>query len=184
MLENDRMYLRPIKKQDAPNLYRWGQDALYHETAGFERIATLKQAYETAVRYGERAYSYAIVLKENDQMVGLVELYERGLDSASGLLKTKDLGFLLDKKYWHQGIMFDALKLVIDYAFKKLDQNQIWAGTFPSNERSQHLLHLLGFRYVYTTDYNQLALGTNFQEKYFLLTPQDWYDTMHVNTKS
>lgn len=184
MLENDRILLRPIEKQDAPSLLKWGQDPLYHETAGFERIKDINAAQETALRYSQRSFSYAIILKKDQQMIGLVELYERGLDSRSGLLKTKDLGFLLDKDYWHQGIMFDALNLVIEYAFEDLKQNQIWAGTFPSNKRSQHLLRLLGFRYVYTTDYNQLAINTNFQEKYFLLTPQDWYDTMHVNTKS
>ncbi|CCI81492.1 GNAT family N-acetyltransferase [Lactobacillus hominis] len=184
MLEDKRIYLRPINEHDAESLYQWGKDPLYHETAGFERISDIQQARQTAMRYSQRPYSFAIILKKTQQMIGLVELYERGMDEKSGLLATKDLGFLLDKNYWRQGLMHDALHLVINYAFNDLKQNQIWAGTFPSNERSQHLLHLLGFRYVYTTDYNQLAVGTNFQEKYFLLTPQDWYDTMHINTKS
>lgn len=37
-------------------------------------------------------------------------------------MMTKDLGFLLDKNYWHQGLMTEALKLIINFAFEKLHQ--------------------------------------------------------------
>ncbi len=36
--------------------------------------------------------------------------------------------------------MTEALQLIIDFAFKELEQNQIWAGTFVSNTNSQKLL--------------------------------------------
>lgn len=36
-------------------------------------------------QYRERPYSYGIVLKENSRLIGLVELYERGLDEYNGL---------------------------------------------------------------------------------------------------
>lgn len=184
MLEDELIFLRRIDEGDAPVLLQWGQDELYHDAAGFEKISDLDFAKKAAQRYSQRPYSYAIVLKENNQMVGLVELYERGRDAQAGLLETKDLGFLLSKKYWHQGIMTRALTLLINYTFNELKQNQIWAGVFPSNERSQHLLQKLGFRYVYSTDYSQISDLFDFKEKYFVLTPKDWYDTMHVNTKS
>lgn len=117
-------------------------------------------------------------------MIGLVELYERGLDEQAGLLVTKDLGFMLDKDYWQQGLMSEALTALINYAFGELKQQQIWAGTFPNNDASQKILEKLGFKYVYTADFNQAVATGEFEEKYFLLTPADWYDKMQLNTKS
>lgn len=184
MLETDRIYLRSIKISDAQVLFEWGNNPLYHETAGFEHYSNLISAQKAAQAYHRRPYSYAIILKENQKMIGLVELYDRGMDKRAGLLKTKDLGFMLDHRYWHHGYMTEALSLIFNYAFNELKQNQIWAGTFSNNQNSQRLLRALGFRYVFTTDYSKLFRSINYKEKYFLLTPQDWYDTMHVNTKS
>ncbi len=184
MLETKRIILRKIESKDAPTLLRWGQDSVYHKSAGYQYLEDLAAAQRSVLQYQRRPYSYGIELKENNRLVGLVELYERGLDQYNGLLMTKDLGFLLDKDYWHQGLMTEALTLVINFAFEKLHQNQIWAGTFVSNKNSQKLLKKLGFRYVYTTDYSMVSSLFNYQEKYYLLTPQDWHDIMQINMKS
>ena len=184
MLENKRISLRKIKVEDAQTLLKWGQDELYHQTAGFERFTDLKQAQRAAEQYQKRLYSFAIIENKSQKMIGLVELYERGLDEQAGLLVTKDLGFMLDKHYWHQGLMTEALITIINYAFNELNQQQIWAGTLSNNDASQHILDKLGFKYIYTADFKQASETFGFKEKYFLLTPDDWYDKMQLNTKS
>lgn len=184
MLEGKRIYLRKINIDDAPTLFKWGQDPIYHKMAGYSSYSTLEKASEGASIYSERPYSYAIVLKENNQMIGLIELYERGGDAKAGLLFTKSLGFMLDQGYWHQGYMLEALNIIFDYAFNELKQTQIWAGTFDTNRVSQNLLKKLGFRYIYTVDYNDVFEHFNYKEKFFVLTPQDWHVIMQLNTKS
>lgn len=184
MLTGKRIYLKKVELSDAATLFKWGQDPVYHKMAGYSGYSTLEKAREGAKIYSERSYSYAVVLKENDQMIGLVELYERGGDAEAGLLFTKSLGFMMDRAYWQQGYMIEALNLIFDYAFNKLNQNQIWAGTFSNNQASQNLLKKLGFRYVYTVDYNEVSELFNYKEKFFVLTPQDWHGIMQLNTKS
>ncbi|WP_264341412.1 GNAT family N-acetyltransferase, partial [Streptococcus anginosus] len=68
----------------------------------------------------------------------MVELYERG--ASPSLLNTCEVGFLLDEKYWHQGLMKEALELVCDYAFNKIGMKEIWAGVFQDNDASIQLL--------------------------------------------
>lgn len=164
--------LRKITPADAPTLLRWGQDSYYHQTAGFEQLTTIAAAVKSAQMYADRPDSFAICLDE--QMIGLIELYERGLDQASGLLNTKDLGFLLDKAYQHQGYMTSAIKLIETYAFVDLSQVELWAHTFIDNLPSQKLLEKLGFEEKYIVD-NQLIFGQEFKaEKYYLLSKQQW----------
>lgn len=105
MLESKRIYLRNVSENDAPILLKWGKDQSYHDSAGFGSYENLAEAKKVAKQYTMRKNSYLICLKENDQVVGLIELNERGMDERSGLLKTKELGFLMDKDYRQKGLM-------------------------------------------------------------------------------
>lgn len=70
--------------------------------------------------------------------------------------------------------MTEALNILLDYAFKKLNQSEIWAGTFKNNFRSQNLLTRLGFKYIYSVDMSQLSKLFQYREDYFLLKKADW----------
>lgn len=174
MLTGNRIYLRNFCLNDAPTLLRWGQDPHYHETAGFAQYQNISQAQRAARLYSQKEYSFAVCLKGAGQLIGTIELYERGMDKKSGLLNTKSLGFMLDKNFEHHGYMTEALRLIFAYAFVKLNQEELWANTFQNNEHSQHLLKKLGFNYVYTVDYSQISSLFSYIEKYYLLKRKDW----------
>lgn len=183
MIENERIYLRKFELKDAPVLYKWGQNPRFHELAGFNQFKNIEQAKKATQEYAKRPYSYAICLKKTDQVIGLIELYERGMDVNSGLLRTKEVGFLIDPNFEGKGLMRDALRLVLQYAFIKLDQVEIWAGTFEQNIRSQKLLEKLGFHYVYEYDMSQVSEYFPYKEKYYLLKKAEWLK-IDRNTKS
>lgn len=183
MLESKRIYLRRFEEGDAPLLLRWGQNARYHYMAGFEKIENMDQAVKSVHQYMTRPESYVICLRNSDETIGLIELYERGMDEQSGLLKTKEIGFLLDQTFEGHGYMNEAVHLILTYAFKHKRQTEIWAGTFANNEKSQKLLQRLGFHYVYTVDYSQVSALFSFKEKYYLLKKEEWLK-IDANTKS
>ena len=168
-----RIYFRPLKLADAPTLLKWGQDQYYQNLAGFGHYQNLAEAEVDAGKYAARKYSYGICLRNSQQLIGLVELYNRGTNEEE-LLHTKEIGFLLDKDFSGQGYMTEALNILLDYAFKKLNQSEIWAGTFKNNFRSQNLLTRLGFKYIYSVDMSQLSKLFQYREDYFLLKKSDW----------
>ncbi|WEV38949.1 GNAT family N-acetyltransferase [Lactobacillus sp. ESL0680] len=177
-----RVYLRSFNLADAPTILRWGQDDYYYKYAGFSRYQNLAQAETAAGQYATRDNSYAICLKETQQLIGLVELYERGTNEQD-LLQTKEVGFLLDKSFSGHGYMTEALQLVFAYAFNQLDQTEIWAGTFVHNLKSQKLLQRLGFKYVYSVDLSKISQLFSYQEKYYLLVRKEWLK-INSNTES
>lgn len=183
MLESKRVYLRHFAEKDAAQLLKWGKNPRYHEMAGFAQYQNMTEALHGVRQYIDRPESYVICLRKNDEVIGLVELYERGLDERSGLLKSKEVGFLLDQAFEGQGYMTEALHLILTYAFKKKGQNEVWAGTFPSNPKSQKLLKKLGFHYMYTVDYTQVNNIFSYQEKYYLLKQAEWLK-IDANMKS
>lgn len=183
MIKDEKIYLRNFTVQDAAVLYKWGQNPKFHKLAAFNQFKNIDEAKKAAEEYAKRQYSYAICLNKNDQVIGLVELYERGMDINSGLLQTKEIGFLIDPDFEGKGLMRDALELILKYAFEKLNQIEIWAGTFEQNIRSQRLLESLGFHYVYEYDMSQISKIFSYKEKYYLLKKAEWLK-IDENTKS
>ena len=183
MLESKRLFLRRFEVKDAQLLLKWGTNSRYHDLAGFEQYQNMTEAVNGVHQYMDRAESYVICLRKNNEAIGLIELYERGMDEKSGLLKTKELGFLLDQSFEGHGYMTEAVHLILAYAFKKKRQTEVWAGTFVSNKKSQKLLRRLGFRYMYTVDYSQVSVFLSYQEKYYLLKKAEWLK-IDANTKS
>lgn len=183
MLESKRIYLRRFEEKDAAQLLKWGTNKRYHDMAGFEQYQNMVDALNGVHQYMARPESYVICLRDNNEVIGLIELYERGMDEKSGLLKTKEVGFLLDQNFEGHGYMTEALHLILNYAFKKKRQLEVWAGTFSNNEKSQKLLEKMGFHYVYTVDYTQISQIFSYKEKYYLLRKEEWLK-IDANTKS
>ena len=55
------------------------------------------------------------------------------------------LGFDLARANWRQGIMSEALGLLLDYGFQQMELNRVEAVVFRDNDASCRLLAKLGF---------------------------------------
>lgn len=60
-------------------------------------------------------------------------------------IKNAELGYWLAEPFWGQGIMTKAVIQIVDYGFKNLDINRIFASPFGSNIGSQKVLEKAGF---------------------------------------
>jgi RimJ/RimL family protein N-acetyltransferase len=60
-------------------------------------------------------------------------------------IKNAELGYWLAEPFWGQGIMTKAVKHIVDYGFKNLDINRIFARPFGTNIASQKVLKNAGF---------------------------------------
>ncbi len=60
-------------------------------------------------------------------------------------IKNAELGYWLAEPFWGQGIMTRAVIQIVDYGFKNLDINRIFARPFGTNIASQKVLEKAGF---------------------------------------
>lgn len=56
-----------------------------------------------------------------------------------------DIGYWLAKPYWNRGIMTEAVRRYVDYAFTELDVVRLTAEVFAGNEASVRVLQKVGF---------------------------------------
>lgn len=71
------------------------------------------------------------------------------MDALSG----REIGYVLSKDYWGQGLMPEAVQTVIRYLFDAEGLDFILAGHFDRNSRSRRVIEKCGFQYIKTTKF-------------------------------
>lgn len=88
---------------------------------------------------------YAIVEKKSDKMIGVIDFHTYYPD-----INTGEIGYILAREYWGNGIMTQALRAIIDVGFQELDLDKIIIGHVKENEGSKHVILKNKFKYEFT----------------------------------
>ena len=100
---------------------------------------------ETVIRYLITVKNnYAVVLKENNLVIGTIGLNEDADDD----LDTRNVGIRLLEQYHNQGLMSEALECVIHNANSITKALSYFCTT--DDKRSQHIAEKFGFQYIKT----------------------------------
>lgn len=163
-----KVIIRDFVDEDFESFYRLVQDEDNHKKAGLEFVLNRDLAKELFKKYQELPNSYAIAL-ENNSMVGIIELNERGM--TADLKKTREIGFIVDRDYRRKGIGSEAISLLIEYGFKKLDLIELWAAVETDNLPTKNLLNKLKFKFIYQVNQNSLLTDNKVPLDFYLLKP-------------
>ena len=145
-LETDRLILRKFTEDDLEALYYMHSDEEVNRFLPWFPLRNMEDAkafYEERFvsRYREeRAYGYAVCLKENDYPVGYVNV---SMDDSY------DFGYGLRRKFWHRGIITEAGKAVIEQ-LRRDGIPYIKANIDLNNPRRGILMKRLGMKYRYS----------------------------------
>ncbi len=82
---------------------------------------------------------WGIALKDKTQIIGTI-----GFNNYTKNHRA-NIGYDLQKEYWNNGYIKEALKVIIEYGFEKLELNRIEAELMPGNIYSEKALDKLGF---------------------------------------
>lgn len=144
-LTGERVCLRSVAHTDTdavfaiwsdPEAMRYWSHPPYTERAQAEA----KLTSDLAAAAEGSAFPWAITLTGDDTLIGMFTLHQ--LDRSNG---RAEVGYMLGRPHWGQGLATEAASLVIDYAFTTLGLRRLEADIDPRNEGSQKLLERLGF---------------------------------------
>ena len=120
-------------------------------------------------RGGNRDISY-VAIQDNLALVGCVNLNE----IVRGAFQSAFLGYFGFVPYAGQGLMKQAMRLVLTEAFTALGLHRLEANVQPNNDRSKGLLKALGFRHEgYSLRYLQIGGQWRDHERY-AITAEEW----------
>ncbi len=143
-LEGDRLLLRKLRIDDLQDIYEYGSDgevSKYVLWNQYKSIEDAKSFIKSVLNNYEKGNNniWAIENKENNKMIGTIDFI--GFNEKH---KRSDLGYVLNKEYWNNGLMTEAISLVIQHAFEVLGLNKVSASAIDFNIGSYKAMEKVG----------------------------------------
>ena len=149
VIETERLLLRAFKETDLNDFYEYAKVDGVGEMAGWPHHENIEESKKILDRFIKNDIVFAIVYKVNNKVIGSLGVEECGLvdklTEFEGLLG-RELGYVLSKNYWGNGIMPEAVKCVIDYLFNDLNLDFLTCGHFDKNNQSRRVIEKCGFK--------------------------------------
>ncbi len=149
MLETERLILRPWREEDVEDLYKYASDPDIGPPAGWPPHTSVKNSLEIIKNILSKPETYAVCLKENNKPIGSIGFHRNDLAQNDD---EYELGYWIGKPYWGQGLIPEAAREMLKYAFETLGMSRIWCGYYDGNEKSRRVQEKLGFIYQKRTD--------------------------------
>ena len=139
ILNAERILLRKFKKADAPDLFEYGSDKETLKFLAWKGFKTVEEAKRAIINYyWFELGCYAIELKNNGKCIGCIELKLEPEHEKSSF------SYVLNRLYWGKGFMTEALAVVLELCFTKLDLNRVESTHFIGNEGSGKVMQKCG----------------------------------------
>lgn len=173
-LTTERLLLRRIQPADVEAIYATLSDRDAMRFTGHPPIRTLDDARarmtQLDARYVRReAVYWGVTLQGEDRVIGSCSLhhFDEGYHRA-------ETGYELNRAYWGQGIMPEAISSILSYGFTELGLHRIEAIIDDRNEQSKRLLLKLGFTYEGNLRQRYLNRDCFEDEHYYGLLKDEW----------
>lgn len=169
-----RLSLRPVAESDLPDLLEINGDP---EVTRFLPYATW-QSLEDGAAWLRRMQTLGstgtgqqlvVVRNEDAKVVGTVLLFK--FDEGSARM---ELGYVLGRPYWKQGLMREALEAVCSHAFSAMGIRRMEAEVNPMNHGSNALLQRVGFTLEGTMRQRWVAKGVAYDTNFYGYLVEDW----------
>lgn len=166
LLETERLILRELAYTDENDLFEMDSDPevhLYIENNPVKSIDEIQEAIKMLKRqYEERGIArWAVVDKLTNECIGWsgLKYFNQPINNHNNFY---ELGYRFKKKHWGKGFATESSIAILDYGFKNLGVDTIFAIADPKNLNSKKVLTKLGFNFQETFDYEG--------------APTDWFE--------
>lgn len=162
-LEAERLILRSFLPSDLSDLFEYACVDGVGEMAGWRHHKSVEESKEILNKFIDKDKVFAVVLKESGKVIGSLGVEEYGMEDALTEFsdyKGREIGYVLGKDYWGQGIMPEAVTAVIDYLFNDLDLDFLLCGYYDFNTQSKRVQEKCGFK-----PYRKLEMETGMGNK-------------------
>ena len=155
VLETDRLLLRGWREKDVDDFFEYASVDGVGEMAGWKHHETLETTRQILHGFIREKNVFAVVNKDNDKVIGSLGLHEswaNGDDRAKNL-KVKEIGYVLSKAYWGNGLMPEAVKAVMAFCFERCGLEALTCSHFETNSQSKRVIEKCGFSYVGNSEF-------------------------------
>ena len=147
-LETERLLLRQFRKSDAEDMfYNWANSEQVAKFLTWPAHASVKVTQGIIDMWIDgytdiKNYQWCIEDKENHQAIGSIGVVGQ-VESVDAI----EIGYCIGEKYWHKGLMTEAFSKLIEFFFKEVECNRIYAKYDTKNPNSGEVMKKCGLKY-------------------------------------
>ncbi|MBR3250849.1 MAG: GNAT family N-acetyltransferase [Erysipelotrichaceae bacterium] len=173
VLKTQRLVLRPWQNEDLDDFYEYASVDGVGQMAGWLPHENKEVSKLILNSFMEGKKTFALEYK--GKVIGSlgIEKYDEERFPELEGLRCREIGYVLSKDYWGQGLMAEAVNTVIDYLFNRAGLDVILCGHFLSNRQSKRVQEKCGFRhYAYGT--YKTRFDTIEEDEINILRKEEW----------
>ena len=147
-IETSRLILRRAVREDTEPMFRnWASDpevTKYLTWPAHSSIAVSEKVIGSWLQEYEKVnyYQWMIELKELGEPIGSISVVRQ-----NDRVEEVEIGYCIGTRWWHQGIVSEALTAVIEYLFTEVGMNRVAARHDPNNPHSGGVMRKCGMKY-------------------------------------
>ena len=171
--ETERLILRPWHEDDAEALYGYARDPEVGPPAGWVPHTSVENSREIIRTVLSAPETYAVCLKKDGKAIGSIGFHRNDLAETDD---EYELGYWIGKPYWGQGMIPEAARALLRYAFLELRMARIWCGYYDGNRKSRRVMDKLGFVYHHKTEGLEVPLLGEIRTGHAMLLTKDAWE--------
>ncbi|MFS0783985.1 GNAT family N-acetyltransferase [Bacillus sp. 1P06AnD] len=169
VFETERLYLREMAQEDYGNLSEILQDeeVMYAYEHAFNDEEVQDWLDKQRKRYKKDGFGlWAIIHKETGAFIGQAGLTMQDVEGTPEL----EIGYLLKRKFWHQGFATEAAVGCKEYAFRVLNKHRVVSIIRDTNKSSQRV-----------AERNGMSVEKTFVKHYYNMDMPHFVYSIHKN---
>ena len=173
ILKTERLVLRPFKESDLDDFFEYASVDGVGQMAGWPPHKSKEESKAILNHFIEEKKTFALVC--NGKVIGSlgIEKYNEKAFPEFQDKKCREIGYVLSKDYWGQGLMPEAVNEAIRFLFEEIGLDVIFCGHFLSNKQSARVQEKCGFRH-YSYGVYETRFGTKEDDETNILTKEEW----------
>ncbi|MCL2024110.1 MAG: GNAT family N-acetyltransferase [Oscillospiraceae bacterium] len=171
-IETERLILRAFDESDIADFYDYASISGVGEMAGWQHHDSIETSQNILKMFIDEKNVFAVYHKGDRKVIGSLGLHTSWANEEESYkhLSVREIGYVLSKDYWGQGLMPEAVKAVIEYGFGALGVDAFTSGHFCENDQSRRVIEKCGFMFLKQSEYYSKQLQRSFDDmKYILL---------------
>ncbi|SHL69070.1 Protein N-acetyltransferase, RimJ/RimL family [Chryseobacterium carnipullorum] len=143
-IETERLILSELREEDIPLVTLYLQNKIFSDLTSNIPYPYTREHSEIWIKMSRESfenntgYTFAIRDKEG-QMIGAIGLHDREDDKA-------ELGYWMGRSFWNKGYITEAALALIEFGFRELEVNKIYATYFLHNPASGRIMEKIGMK--------------------------------------
>ena len=179
-LDTDRLLLRALEDADLSDFYAYASVPGVGERAGWKHHESIEESKEILRSLAESREVLSLYHKADRKMIGTLGLHRSWANDVEGYsgFTVKEIGYVLSKDYWGQGLMPEAVGAVIRHCFQTVRLDALTCCHFLENDRSRRVIEKSGFRFMRKSTFVSGSLGETFEDMQYILLREQYGDAV------